>query len=791
MPKSSQPEHPPVGLRALRSGPALTIALALIIAALASSPFAVPAPTIFLLITVVYAVALGGWRAGLASTLVALVYLGWLLTDAGRMAQYQPLNRTFLTVGGVALPLALLAGLVLHQILQRERAVEWKRAASKAFEAGEAESEAQGHQRFRVLVEQVRDYAIFMVDPEGRHTTWNEGVLRLLGYDEREFLGQPGAILFTPEDRARGEYERELRTAAQEGRASDDRWLMRKDGSRFWATGLTARLNDSTGKLIGFSKVFRDRTDEKEAHDRLQESEERLRVALRAARMGIWRWHLPSNTQRVDGNMAQLLGLGDGEVVESYEQFREHIHPDDRERVDAAFAQAAQDGGDLHLEFRVIWPDGTVRWLSDHGEVIRDGSGSPEYLTGAAVDVTERKLAEERLIEAQRMDAVGHLAGGIAHEINNMMTVVLGFSSLLLDTLRDEARAAEVRQIHRAATRAATITSQLLAFSRRQQLLPQVLDINGLVQGAAHMLRRVMGEDKVFVLDLAEDSGHVRADRGQLEQALLNLTLNARDAMPHGGTFTIRTRSVTLPSQDTDFPHQSELPSGNYVHISVSDTGHGMDAATRARIFEPFFTTKPIGQGSGLGLATVFGIVRQSGGTLRLRSSPGKGATFSIYLPQVEAEPRPATEKREMSRGEGGTGTILVVEDEAQVREFTCQSLRAHGFQCVEAANGVEALDIVRESGETIKAVVTDVVMPGLGGGALAKRLADTRPTLPVLFTSAYSADEVVRRGLIKADAPFLQKPFSPEALVAKLQDLSGRSLTGREMSEPHRARDT
>jgi nitrogen-specific signal transduction histidine kinase/ActR/RegA family two-component response regulator len=397
--------------------------------------------------------------------------------------------------------------------------------------------------------------------------------------------------------------------------------------------------------------------------------------------------------------------------------------------------------------------------------------------------VTERKLAEERLTEAQRMDAVGHLAGGVAHEINNMMTVVLGFSTFLLDRLRDEARIAEVRQIHRAATRAATITSQLLAFSRRQQLLPEVLDINGLIQGAAHMLRRLMGEDKVFVLDLAEASGHVRADRGQLEQVLLNLTLNARDAMPRGGTFTISTRSVTLPTPDTDFPQQSELPSGNYVQISVSDTGHGMDAATRARIFEPFFTTKPFGQGSGLGLATVFGIVRQSGGTLRVRSGPDEGATFSIYLPQVQAEPIPASEKREIPRGEGGTGTILVVEDEAQVREFACRVLQAHGFQCVEAANGVEALDIVRERGETIKAVVTDVVMPGLGGGALAKRLAETRPRLPVLFTSAYSAEEVVRRGLITADAPFLQKPFSPQALVAKLQDLPGRTRTRQEIS--------
>jgi two-component system cell cycle sensor histidine kinase/response regulator CckA len=775
----SKPELPPVGRRALRSGTALTIALALVIAALASSAFAVPAPTIFLLITVVYAAALGGWKGGLASGLVALLYLVWLLTDAGRAAQFQPLNRTFLTVGGVALPLALLAGSVLHRILQRERAVDWSRATTKAYEAGEAESQAESDRRFRVLVEQVRDYAIFMVDPEGRPTTWNEGVLRLLGYDEREFLGQNAATLFTPEDRARGEPERELRTAAEEGRASDDRWLVRRNSSRFWASGITARVNDHEGRFIGFSKVFRDLTEEKEAHDRLKDSEERLRVALRAARMGIWRWHLPTNTQRVDGSMARLLGLGEGEVVESYEQFRDHIHPDDRERVDIAFAEAARDGGDMHVEFRVVWPDGTLRWLSDHGEVVSDASGAPEYLTGAAVDITERKLAEERLIHAQRMDAVGHLAGGVAHEINNMMTVIIGFSTLMLDRLRDDGRAGELREILRASTRAATITSQLLAFSRRQQLRPEVLDLNELIQGAEHMFRRVLGEDKVFVLDLDEDLGHVRADRGQLEQVLLNLTLNARDAMPKGGRFTISTRNVTFPARNA-VSGDGELPAGNYVQVSVSDTGHGMDAATQSRIFEPFFTTKPVGQGTGLGMATVFGIVRQSGGTVRLRSSPGEGATFSIYLPQVPAEAVPPGHAREVSRGERGSGTVLVVEDEAQVRDFTCRVLATHGYHCVEASNGIEALDVVRERGESINAVVTDVVMPGLGGGALAEHLAELRPRLPVLFTSAYSGEDVVRRGLIPADAPFLQKPFTPQALVAKLQDISGGSASGR-----------
>jgi two-component system cell cycle sensor histidine kinase/response regulator CckA len=771
--KSLGPE-PPVGLRALRSGPAATIALALIIAALASSAFAVPAPTLFLLITVVYAAALGGWQAGLASALVALGYLAWLLTAPGRAAQHLPLNRTFMTVGGVGVPLALLTGWALHRMLQRERSAAWSSMRTAAQAVGAEQSRVQSENRFRTLVEQIRDYAVFMVDAEGITTTWNEGVRRLLGYEEADFLGLHWSILFTPEDRERGEHERELRTAAETGHASDDRWLLRKDGSRFWATGITARINDETGRLIGFSKVFRDLTQEREAQDRLRESEARLRVALSAARMGIWRWHLPTNRQRVDGSMARLLGLGDGEVIESYEQFRTHIHPDDRDRVDAAFEQAARDGGDMHVEFRVIWPDGTVRWLSDHGEAVQDTSGQPEYLTGAVLDITERKLAEERLIQAQRMDAVGHLAGGVAHEINNMVTVILGFSTLLLDSMRDDPRAGDLRQIHRSATRAATITTQLLAFSRRQQLRQEVLDLNALVRGAEHMLRRVLGEDKVFAMHLAEDLGRVRADPDQMEQVLLNLTLNARDAMADGGTFAISTANETLPAGERGRSGDEPAP-GPYVKLTVQDSGHGMDAATRARVFEPFFTTKPVGQGSGLGLATVFGIVRQNGGTVRVASAPGEGTTFSIYLPQVPADPAQGAGRREVPRALRGSGTVLVVEDEEQVREFTCRVLTAQGYQCVEASNGSEALGVVRERGGSIDAVVTDVVMPVLGGGGLAKDLAELRPELPVLFTSAYTAEDVVRRGLIRPDAPFLQKPFTPEALVQALQHLSPR----------------
>jgi CheY-like chemotaxis protein len=264
-----------------------------------------------------------------------------------------------------------------------------------------------------------------------------------------------------------------------------------------------------------------------------------------------------------------------------------------------------------------------------------------------------------------------------------------------------------------------------------------------------------------------------------LEQVLLNLTLNARDAMPNGGKFTISTQRVTLPRREAARPLGDELSPGDYMRLTISDTGHGMDAATAARVFEPFFTTKPVGEGTGLGLATAFGIVRQSGGTVRLFSKPGEGTTFHIYLPQVPDDaPLPVSE-RALPREVHGSGTVLVVEDEDMVRNFTCRVLAAHGYRCVEATDGSEALRLIRERGESIDAVVTDVVMPNIGGGTLARHLAEVRPGLPVLFTSAYTSQEVIRRGLISPDAPFLQKPFASEALLAKLREVRASPSAG------------
>jgi two-component system cell cycle sensor histidine kinase/response regulator CckA len=352
---------------------------------------------------------------------------------------------------------------------------------------------------------------------------------------------------------------------------------------------------------------------------------------------------------------------------------------------------------------------------------------------------------------------------------------VLGFSDLLLRRLGpNDPTSGDLEQIRRAAGRAATITGQLLAFSRRQMFRPEVLDLNQLVRGLEPMLRQVFGEDRTFTTELAPDLFPVRTDPGHMEQVLINLALNARDALSSGGKVWVRTRNEVVRPPPGGAGNVDGPQPGEYTVLSVSDTGHGMDAATRARVFEPFFTTKPVGQGTGLGLATVFGIVRQSGGSVHVETAPGQGSTFSVYLPAVpRAAPPPESSSAE---GAGrGSETVLIVEDEEMVRNFVCRYLEAQGYRCIEASNGRQALEVLERRGSEVDAIVTDVVMPLMGGRELTERVDALRPGTPFLFISAHTGDEIVRRGLMEPGTPFLQKPFTPQALAASIREILDR----------------
>jgi hypothetical protein len=394
-------------------------------------------------------------------------------------------------------------------------------------------------------------------------------------------------------------------------------------------------------------------------------------------------------------------------------------------------------------------------------------------LRGIYRDITERKRIEDQLRRAERMQAAGRLAGGVAHEVNNMMTGVIGFSEFLKRDLDPgDPRQAEVGEIIKAGTRAADITRQLLAFTRQQFLRAEVLNINEVATGMEKLIRRSLGENHLLELRLDPEIGDIQADRGQLEQVLLNLVLNARDAMAEGGQVGITTSRATRAEVQAARHADVEVPAEHYVQLTVSDTGCGMSPEVLARIFEPFFTTKPVGQGTGLGLSTVYGIVKQSDGFVWVDSERGSGTTFRIYLPLAAERQADASGSETASAARGGSETILVVEDEEMVRALACRGLREWGYTVLEARHGGEALRHLTQRARRIDLVISDVVMPEVGGRELGLRLARLEPEVPVLYMSGYTGDDVIQRGLLDPGAPFQQKPFTPESLARKVREM-------------------
>jgi PAS domain S-box-containing protein len=513
------------------------------------------------------------------------------------------------------------------------------------------------------------------------------------------------------------------------------------------------------------------RWERDQATEALSQSQERLRRALEAARMGIWVWSVEHNTLTWDDNLRRLYGLEPGDPISSYQDFIQRVHPQDRDFVEESVRRSLEGGGDLDYEFRVVLPDGRVRWIADQGEIRRDEEGRPVYLTGVCTDVTERRVAEERLRQAHRMESVGRLAGGVAHEANNQMSVVLGAADFILRRPDvPEAVRADAEFIQKAAERTAAVTAQLLAFSRRQILKPEMLNLNAVVTGWEPVLRRIMGEDCGVTLRLKPDLGLVRADPGQLEQALLNLALNARDAMPRGGRITIETFQTEVTEGYTRSKPGTAVRPGQYVILGVSDTGHGMDKETMNHIFEPFFTTKGVGQGTGLGLSTVYGIVKQSDGYVWVYSEPGQGTIFKIYLPLRTGAAAPVTDQPRQVRSRAGE-RILVVEDDTQVRYMMKRALEDAGYAVLDAGSATAALDLVARTRGTISLILTDVVMPGKNGRELAEEVDKLVPGMPVLFTSGYTDGEIERRGLLGSGAAFIQKPLTPATLVRAVRE--------------------
>jgi PAS domain S-box-containing protein len=648
------------------------------------------------------------------------------------------------------------------------------------------EASPQREERYRTPLDQSRDYTIFLVDAEGKPTSWHSGVLRLLGYGKGDFLRMSSAGLYTPEDREAGVPERDFTEATEHGQASSERWVVRKDGSRFWASISVSSVTDRHGRLLGFSKRLRDLSQRKHAEEELRRKQEALELAIEAGGLGTWEYEIATGEMYWDARAKAHFGLPADAIV-THPLWLEAIQPEDRESTRKRWDQAVRDRSPFSVECRVLWPDGSTHWIMAVGQCTFDGAtGEPRHLAGVMLDLTERRRSEEHLRESMRLEAVGRLAGGIAHDLNNMLTAILGFSDLLSRSLEtDDSRRVDVEQISRAADRSASLTRQLLAFARRDLIRPRALDLNAVVRQTWTLLPTILGENVELVQELTTDRGIVYADPRQIEQTLMNLVLNARDALPRGGRVTIETRTVTFePGSRESLELGDAAPTGTFTMLAVTDTGHGMGAETLQHIWEPFFTTKPPGQGTGLGLSSVYGAAKQSGGFVWAASEPGRGTTVQVYWPEVPTEPEPLREPSDLPAVEGGSETVLVVEDEDLVRAFVVRALRSHGYQCREARDAAEALRLLEHGQAGIDLVITDVVMPGMSGGGLGDRLAVILPGLPVLYTSAFVDEDVIRRGLLEQGRPFLQKPCSPHDLARKVREVLDAAGSTRDQAE-------
>ena len=511
----------------------------------------------------------------------------------------------------------------------------------------------------------------------------------------------------------------------------------------------------------------------------LRATEASFATLVEHAPVGIYRSSPEGRFLSVNAAVVRMLGYETAAQVLSLDMSRD-VYADAAERQRLVERDTYSDRQYDNVEATWKRHDGRALTVQLSVRAVRNAAGLVEYYETFVRDVTDQRRLQQQVLQSQKMEAVGRLAGGIAHDFNNLLTVITSYSDLLLEDLTPgDAKRDDLEQVRKAADGAAALTRQLLAFSRQQVVEPRVVSLNTVVEGLQKILRRVIGEDIELSTALAPDLGAVRADVGQLEQVLMNLAVNARDAMPRGGRLAVETANITLDEGYVQ-AHAVVVP-GSYVMLAVSDSGTGMDAATQARLFEPFFTTKPKGKGTGLGLATVYGIVKQSGGYIWVYSEPGRGTTFKIYLPRVDA-PVESTSAHPVAPGSlHGAETILVVEDQEEVRKVIRRMLEAGGYRVLVAPSGPEALRIGREiealrlaeqHGQTIDLLVTDVVMPGMNGREVALLLAPSFPKMKVLYLSGYTDESIVRHGMLDPGIAFLQKPFNAQALARKVRDV-------------------
>jgi PAS domain S-box-containing protein len=615
-------------------------------------------------------------------------------------------------------------------------------------------------ERLRLITNLV-PHGIFAKDSAGRHIFANPALAELAGMSVEEIMGKDDFDLVADRAQAEG-YRADDLAVIQSGKK-----MVISEEARTDLSGCTRLLQTTkipfTLPQTGESAVLGVCVDITER----KRMEARFRRLVDSNVQGVFFWNTMGQITGANDAFLQMVGYEREDLAAGRISWSAMTPPELAERDRRAMRELAVAGVCEPFEKTFIRRDGS-RVPIFVGPALFEDNREEGFCF--VLDLSARKKLEEQFLQAQKMEAVGRLAGGVAHDFNNMLSVILSYSNMAIedlkpgDPLRDD-----LVEVSKAGERATALTRQLLAFSRQQVLQPKVIDLGEILAGMQKMLRRLLGEDVDLALLPAVGLGRVLADPGQIEQVVMNLAVNARDAMPEGGKLTIELSNVELDA--TYVSAHLGAVTGSFVMLAVSDTGVGMDAATRARVFEPFFTTKPVGKGTGLGLATVFGIVQQSGGHVALYSEPGRGTTFKVYLPRTD---RVATAQgAARPTGDlGGTETILLVEDEEQVRAVACAILKRHGYDVLEASNGGEALLISQDFPKPIHLLLTDVVMPRVSGRRLAEQLGPVRPAMKVLYASGYTDDAIVRHGVLEAGVAFIQKPFTPEGLLRRVRDV-------------------
>jgi PAS domain S-box-containing protein len=628
------------------------------------------------------------------------------------------------------------------------------------------------------LIHSIVDYAVYMLDPEGRIASWNPGAERIKGYSADEIIGEHFSRFYTEEERGAGVPQRALREAAELGRFHTEAWRVRKDGSRFWAMVVIDPIREGE-KIVGFVKITRDMTEEHEAHLATLESERRFRLLVQGVTdYAIFMLDPEGRVANWNTGAERIKGYTVDEIVGRH--FSTFYTPEDLEKgVPWTALETARRDGRFSIEGWRVRKDGSRFWANVVIDAIHDDAGELIGFAKITRDLTERREAQlelersqQALFQAQKMDAVGQLTGGLAHDFNNLLAGISG--SLELMKLRmAQGRLQDVERYVNAAlgatSRAAALTHRLLAFSRRQTLDPKVVDTNKLIAGMEELVRRTIGPAVTLETVFAGGLWPCRCDPHQLENAILNLSINARDAMPDGGRLTIETANTWI---DHDTARERDLPQGQYVAVCVSDTGMGMPPEVMARAFDPFFTTKPAGKGTGLGLSMIYGFARQSGGQVRIYSEEGQGATFKLYLPRhhgAAADEVSTSERVEAPRAEDGE-TVLIVDDEPTVRMLVADTLFELGYQAIEAGDAASGLRVL-ESDARVDLLVSDVGLPGgMNGKQMADEARKSRPDLKVLFITGYAENAAIANGHLEPGMHVLSKPFAMDKLAARIK---------------------